>query len=225
MIPGIDVSHWQREIDWKLVKQSGMRFAFYKATEFPLGKTEIWVDPSLTDNAAGTAENRIHGAPYHFFRTHIPGYVQAKGFLHVIKDLPFSLAPVLDLEVSGKHGRNLCPMVLEFLQTVESALHVKPLIYTSGSFWREYMIYDTIDNVLPFSGYPLWLAQWGFYMPRPVYPFPMAKFWQYSETGRVPGIITNVDLDYFMGDEIGILPYMCLNRYTDKTPPLARLDS
>jgi len=35
MIPGIDVSHWQKTIDWKKVKKSGVRFAFFKATEFP----------------------------------------------------------------------------------------------------------------------------------------------------------------------------------------------
>ena len=29
MIPGIDISHRQNEIDWPLVKKAGIRFAFY----------------------------------------------------------------------------------------------------------------------------------------------------------------------------------------------------
>ena len=219
MIPGIDVSHWQKEIDWSLVKKSGVRFAFYKATEFPEGKTDVFIDPQLGNNAAGTASNRIHAAPYHFFRTHVPGEYQAIAFIETVRNLPFSLAPVIDLELAGMRGRPLCSEVLNFLERVEDAFRCKPIIYTSGSFWRTYMIHDKYDNVLPFTGYPLWQAQWGFTLPKPVYPFPMASFWQYSETGRIPGVITAVDLDYFMGDEIGLLPLLCLNRYTDKNTP------
>ena len=218
MIPGIDVSHWQKEIDWPLVAKSGVRFAFYKAPEFPLGKTSLFIDPQLKNNAAGTAANRIQAAPYHFFRTHVPGEYQAIAFIETVRDLPFSLAPVIDLEVAGKRGKILCTEVLNFLLRVEDAFKVKPIIYTSGSFWREYMIHDSYNNVLPFAGYPLWLAQWGFTWPRPVYPFPMANFWQYSETGRVPGVITACDLDYFMADDIGLLPYFCLNRFDQQKP-------
>lgn len=225
MIPGIDVSHWQREIDWKLVKKAGVRFAFYKATEFPPGSTELLVDVELKNNAAGTAENRIQSAPYHFYRTHIPPITQAFAFLDTIKDLPFTLAPVLDLELAGKRGKPLCDDVLQFLQAVEDELKTKMIIYTSGSFWRTYMIHDKFTNVLPFAGYPLWQAQWGWTMPKPVYPFPMASFWQYSETGRIPGIITHVDLNYFMGGDLELLPLFCLNRVRNFTPKLARLDT
>ena len=66
MLFGIDVSHG-KEVDWTLVKRAGVRFAFYKATEFPPDRTESSIDPHLGNNAAGTAANRIHGAPYHLF--------------------------------------------------------------------------------------------------------------------------------------------------------------
>jgi len=211
MIPGIDVSHWQKEIDWKEVKKSGIRFAFYKATEFVPGSTELYVDAELFHNAAGTAENRIHAGPYHFYRTHIPALTQAFAFLDTIKSLPFNLRPVLDLELAGKHGKPLCDDVLIFCEAVEDSLGVKPLIYSSGGFWRSYMIYGHFSNVACFTGYPLWLAQWGFYMPKPLYPFTGPAFWQYSQTGRIPGIVTHVDLDWFMGGEIEILPYLYSN--------------
>jgi len=226
MIPGIDVSHWQKEIDWKAVKASGIRFAFYKATEFPPKKTEIFIDPQLANNARGTFENKIHSAPYHFYRTHVPPTTQAFGFLEVIKDLTFNLPPVLDLELSGKHGLSLCEDVQKFCVTVESVLGVVPIIYTSGGFWRSYMRYNHFSNVTRFSGYPLWLAQWGFTMPKPLYPFAMAKFWQYSQTGRVPGVITHVDLDYFMGGEMELVSYLKWHRPDPKEiSKLWRLDS
>jgi lysozyme len=206
MIPGIDVSHWQKEIDWQAVKGAGIRFAFYKATEFPPKKTKLFIDPQLHNNARGTAENKIHSAPYHFYRTHIPPAAQAHAFVDTIKNYKFNLPPVLDLELSGKHGLSLCEDVQLFCVAVEDALGVVPIIYTSGGFWRSYMRYNHFSNVTRFSGYPLWLAQWGFTMPKPLYPFAMAKFWQYSQVGRVPGIITHVDLDYFMGGEMELLP-------------------
>ena len=42
MIPGIDVSHWQGDIDWLKVAQCGVKFAFIKATEFPDKKTTVY---------------------------------------------------------------------------------------------------------------------------------------------------------------------------------------
>jgi len=209
MKPGIDVSHWQREIDWKLVKKSGVHFAFFKATEFPPGKTELYIDPELYRNAAGTSENNIQSAPYHFYRTHIPPLTQAFAFLDTIKDLPFTLRPVLDLELAGKHGAPLCSDVLQFLEAVQDQIGVSPIIYTSGGFWRSYMIYGKFENVLPFSGYHLWLAQWGFTMPKPLYPFSMPDFWQFSQTGRIPGVITHVDLNYFMGGDMSLIYLQC----------------
>jgi lysozyme len=32
-VEGIDVSHWQGDVDWHAVKKSGRKFAFAKATE------------------------------------------------------------------------------------------------------------------------------------------------------------------------------------------------
>ncbi|MDO9546627.1 MAG: glycoside hydrolase family 25 protein [Pelolinea sp.] len=208
MIPGIDVSHWQKEIDWRAVKNSGVRFAFYKASEFWPGQTKITPDPQLLNNARGTAENRIHAAPYHFYRTHIPPITQAFAFLDLIKDLTYSLPPVIDLELAGKRGLSLCEDVQHFCVAIEAELGVLPIIYTSGGFWRSYMILDKFDNVLRFAGYPFWLAQWGFTMPKPVYPFAACSFWQYSQTGRIPGVITHVDLNYFMGGEIELLQFI-----------------
>ena len=200
MKPGIDVSHWQSEIDWPQVKAAGIEFCFYKATEYPLGGTDIYVDDNLELNAQGCADNDIYSAPYHFYRTHVDPEVQAAGFMGVVRDLPFSLRPVIDLEVAGKKGAELCADVKAFCDVIENELKVKPIIYTSGSFWRSYMIETAYANVLDFVGYPLWIAQWTLYWPSPLYPFAGFDFWQFTDSGRVPGIKTLVDLDRFNGD-------------------------
>ena len=90
------------------------------------------------------------------------------------------------------------------------------------------MLYNKYENVERFAGYPLWLAQWGFAMPKPLYPFSGANFWQYSQTGRMPGVITHVDLNWFLGGELELLPFLYLNRRTsdlDKTKMESRLDT
>jgi lysozyme len=211
MKPGIDVSHWQSDIDWPQVKAAGVVFCFYKATEYPLGKTQVYVDDRLEANAKGCSENGIYHAPYHFYRTHIKPEVQAAGFLNVIRSLPFNMRPVLDLEVAGKSGAALCADVKVFCDTIESELKVKPIIYSSGGFWRSFMIKDKYANVLPFVGYPLWIAQWTLYWPSPLYPFAGWNFWQHSETGRMPGVKTLVDLDWFNGDSLDFMKFVYPN--------------
>jgi lysozyme len=231
MIPGINISHLQKDIDWPTLKQAGFRFAFYAATHYPIGKSDLVIDPQLTANAAGTASHRIHAGPIHTFSTHVPGNIQAAEFINSVRDLPFSLAPVVSLRANppalvrrahaARCTTNLvvcgCPpdaeQLLAFLLRVELAFKCKPIIFTSARLWRG------MGDISPFIGYPLWLSQRGFTLPKPLFPFPMASFWQFSESGRVPGMIPPCGLDYFMGDEIGLLPFLCLNRYNDKKFP------
>ena len=106
MIPGIDVSHWQREIDWSEVKRSGVKFAFLKATEFPDKRTSLFVDGEMRKNIEGASDNGIFWGAYHFFRTHIDPVIQAKVYCETVGDFN-SLPPVLDLEVAGSKGERL----------------------------------------------------------------------------------------------------------------------
>ena len=66
MIPGIDVSHWQGEIDWAAVKRSGVKFAFIKASEFPDKRNSLFVDNRLKENVVGAKTNGILWSAYHF---------------------------------------------------------------------------------------------------------------------------------------------------------------
>ena len=84
MIPGIDVSHWQGTIDWEKVAQSGVKFTFIKATEFPLKKITVHVDTNLTNNIKGAMQNGILYGMYHFYRTHIDPVIQAQAFCQTV---------------------------------------------------------------------------------------------------------------------------------------------
>ncbi len=200
MIPGIDVSHWQHEIDWAEVRRSGVKFAFIKATEFPDKQTALFVDNKFRQNLKGAKSNGLYWGAYHFFRTHIDPVLQAQKFCKTVGEFS-SLPPVVDLEVAGSRGERLNHKVRLFLDEVEKITLRRPIIYTSGGFWRSYMASEKLAHTNWAAEYPLWMAQYTTLWPNPIYPWPAWDFWQYSDKGRLPGILTDVDLNWFAGSE------------------------
>lgn len=198
MIPGIDVSHWQQEIDWSEVKRSGVHFAFIKATEIPDKRTALHIDARLHENIQGAQDNAIHWSAYHFFRTHIDPVVQAKLFCETVGEFS-SLPPVIDLEVTGTRGERLNYKVRLFLDEVEKVTGRKPIIYTSGGFWRSYMCFEKRSHSDWAREYPLWAAQYTSLWPTALYPWAGWDFWQYTDKGKIPGIMTPVDMNWFNG--------------------------
>ena len=195
-IEGIDVSKWQGVIDWSTVAAAGKRFAIAKATE-GIG----YEDPSYDRNKAGAQANGLAFGAYHFAR---PGtgndpVREADWFLDRAGYQRGMLIPALDLEATGGLGPTaLTGWVKAWLGRVYGRLGVKPMIYTSPSFWRNNMN-DTswfADN-----GYGiLWVAHWKVATPS----VPASNwggrswtFWQYSSEGHVPGIEGRVDLNRY----------------------------
>lgn len=204
MVPGIDVSHWQGEIDWSGVKSSGVRFAFIKATEFPDKRTKLYVDVRLYENVKGASENGIHWGAYHFFRTHIDAVIQAQAFVETVGKFT-SLPPVLDLEAAGSKGEKLIYKVRQFLDEVQRLSGRAPIIYTSPGFWRGYMMLDNRTQLDWARPYPLWLAHYTSLWPSPLYPWAHWDFWQYTDHGLLPGIKTHVDMNWFMSTEAELI--------------------
>ena len=198
MIPGIDVSHWQREIDWGEVKRSGVKFAFIKATEFPDKRTSLFVDGEMRKNILAASANGLLWSAYHFFRTHIDPVIQAKVFCETVGEFN-SLPPVLDLEAAGSKGERLNYKVRQFLDETERITNRRPIIYSSGGFWRSYLAYEKRAHTDWARAYPLWIAQYTNLWPTPLYPWAGWEFWQYSDKGKIPGVVTHVDLNWFNG--------------------------
>ena len=217
MLPGIDVSHWQVEIDWSEVKRAGVKFAFIKATEFPDKRTDLFIDNLLYENLKGASENGIYWSAYHFFRTHIDPVIQAQAFVATVGEFT-CLPPVLDLEVAGSKGEKLNIKVQQFLDEVERLTNRKPIIYTSGSFWRSYMMYEKRVHSDWARVYPLWMARYTSLWPTPIYPWAGWDFWQYSDSGKIPGVKTHVDLNWFNGSETELVERFVQNG-TAYTPP------
>lgn len=194
MLNGIDTSHYQgTAIDWRKVIASGRVFAFMKCTDGVSG-----VDTAFAQNRTAALGAGLRVGAYHFYRYQQDWGPQATSF--VKNAAPFDsrlLPPVLDLEdeqgllkIGADIGRR---RALVWLQSVENASKRRPIIYTSKSFA------DTYLTDAAFSRYPLWLAAYAATDPRKAGAWKQNTFWQYSETGSVPGIKGPVDLDRFYG--------------------------
>ncbi|HEX8501432.1 MAG TPA: GH25 family lysozyme [Pyrinomonadaceae bacterium] len=187
-LTGIDVSHFQGAVNWAAVKAAGCAFAFAKATE-GAGIT----DPYFHANWAGMKAAGLLRGAYHFFRAAEPAAEQAAHFLSNVQFEPGDLPPVLDIELGdGVTGEALVGGVQTWLDAVEPAAGVTPVVYTNTPFWDEHFN----DQ---FSQYPLWIAHYG---PQPS-PLPAGwtvwTFWQYSQSLHIPGVGGPADHDYFNG--------------------------
>ena len=191
-IHGIDVSRYQKTIGWKLVKQMEVQdirigFAFMKATE---GISNL--DAQFRRNWVQAKKAGIPRGAYHFFIASKSGKAQAENFLENVDLQAGDLPPVLDIEqTNGASVTLLQQRVADWLDNVEAAYNVKPIIYTNADFYETFLAGR-------FDEYPLWVAHYK------VKDKPRIKrkwhFWQHSERGRANGISAFVDFNVFSGD-------------------------
>ena len=193
-LSGIDVSHYQGEIDWEKAKGQGVDFAFIKATE---GSSHV--DSQFAISWQQAQEAGVLAGAYHFFSFDSPGATQAELYLETVGDLSGRLIPVIDAEYYG--DKKLHPPEREqitgklqtLLDILEEYYGKKPMIYTTYSFYRRYLEGG-------FEEYPLWIRN--VYYP----PFDIGRpwqFWQYSDRGESPGIGGQekyADWNVFCGD-------------------------
>lgn len=198
LLQGIDVSHHQGTVDWSAVANAGVLFAFAKATE-----GDSFVDSQFVANWAGMKNAGIIRGAYHFFHPAKPAKAQGDKFLEVVNTLELGdLPPALDIEETPGHNEwNDLPQedrisgVLDWLSQIEQALELKPFLYTRRGFLKQYL-----GDPGPLTSFPLWIAHYT-NASQPAVPAGWDEWtlWQYSESGTVEGIASDVDLDDFNG--------------------------
>ena len=198
LLQGIDVSHYQGEVDWDSVASAGMSFTFIKATE-----GVRYVDPRFDVNQQGAKAAGLLAGAYHFFHPSVDPVAQAEHFLATAPVGRGWLPAVLDLEKSPDHGQanDIAEAARTWLEHVEQATGCRPLVYTNRSFWQTHL-----DSTL--AEFPLWYAQYAD-QPRPPENAPDWSFWQHSQRGQVPGIDGAVDMNLFSGNADQLQALIC----------------
>ena len=190
-IHGIDVSHYQGDIDWeKLANNKEARFPlhfiFMKATE---GGDHG--DDTFSQNFDQARKYGFIRGAYHYFIPKTDARKQADFFIRTVQLAKGDLPPVLDVETTGKKSdKELKTAVKTWLDRVEAHYGVKPILYTSYKFKLRYLS----DSI--FSDYPYWIAH--YYVDSVKYENKW-HFWQHTDVGNVPGIEQEVDLNVFNG--------------------------
>lgn len=198
IIFGIDVSKWQGTIDWKKVKASGVEFAFircgYTAVNNPF---RMGADPYFEQNIKNAYAAGLKIGVYYFSNATSLKEVKAElnKTLNLIKPYKhmISLPVVYDYEAFtdayrayGTSRKTVTANAKYFLDGVKSAG------YEAMYYGCPEVLNHTFD-VSKLSNYKCWLAN---YTSKTGYD-KNYSFWQYSESGRVDGIHTPVDCDFY----------------------------
>ena len=198
---GIDISHYQEEIQWDslMVLSDGARrtvrskikakdirpvsFVFIKATEGSSMK-----DRKFKHHWKEAEKRDITKGAYHFFRSSKSGEIQARHFIKTVGEIsPDDLPPVLDIETihKGCSRKTLNDRALDWLKIITEHYGRKPVIYSSASFIENNLSDEIKKN------YPIWVAHYGTDRPR----CEQWNIWQFTDQAVVYGIEGYTDLN------------------------------
>jgi lysozyme len=188
---GCDVSFWQGTMNWNTARQSGIEFAFIKATDGTGG-----VDPQFKLNWKATRELGLPRGAYHFFRTNLDPIHQATLFVETIESQGLGwgeMSLVVDVEDKGTTLKNsVQARVAGFFATAPVGMTVEQKVKTFTDYVSTHtngepvMIYSSPAYITTYfknpmwSQYPLWIAN--YVRTAPSIPVPwvpgLEKYWQ-----------------------------------------------
>ncbi len=207
---GMDVSQWQKDIDWAAAKAAGIEFAFVRVGYRGYGDAgtlnestkDIYFDQNMKNaNAAG-----IPVGIYVFSQAITPAEAveEANYILQHIGSYRISMPLIMDYEYasdSNSGGRlkkaklskdAATEVCMAFCSTIAAAGYT-PMVYANKSMLTNQLNAKTITD----NGYRIWLAH---YTKNTDYTGEF-DFWQYSSQGKVNGISGNVDMNFYYAKE------------------------
>lgn len=196
---GVDVSVHQKDIDWEKVKKAGIDFAMIRLGYRGYGTGEAGLDEKYIENVNGARAAGLDAGVY-FFSQAVnakEAVEEANLVLDSIKDLDVNYPIVFDWELIGDDDARtdnisvdvLTDCCVAFCETIKSAGYT-PMIYQN----KRTSIFKLDLNRL--KEYEFWLAE---YNEEPSYYYDFSM-WQYTSSGKVPGIEGRVDMNIAFKD-------------------------
>lgn len=188
---GIDVSKWNRNIDWEKVKESGVRFVIIRCG-YRGSKTGALVeDPYFRQNIKGATDAGLKVGVYFFTQaiTQAEAVEEASMALKLVEGYELDYPIFIDTEGSGGRADSLdtatrTAVCEAFCETIEQA-GFEAGVYASRNWY-----YNNVDDDA-LSDYIIWVAE---YRKEPLYT-GRYDLWQYTSSGQVDGIEGRVDLN------------------------------
>ena len=187
---GIDVSSYQKDIDWDAVcNDKKIRFVYVKATE---GAT--YTSPHFRYNIENARKHGLKVGSYHFLRTTSSLRSQFENFTRAVKPEEQDLVPLIDIEQRGNWTpKQIVDSLDVFIKMVSKHYNCRPMIYTMTSFYNKYLASH-------FKKYPLFIARYSESAPE-LNDGANYTLWQYTDQGTVKGIDHAVDMCRFAKDK------------------------
>lgn len=180
MLKGCDISHWNGEYfieNLFTINNENRDFVMIKATE---GKS--YIDPQFKSNANQASAYKMCMGFYHYARPENNDPTsEANFFTKVIE--PYIGKAIFALDWEGNSLKYDSDWILDWMNTVFTLTGVRPLLYTSKAYIKNY-------PEVASSNYGLWLARWA-KQTGSVQPWNTWAIWQYTNQP--------FDLDYFNG--------------------------
>ena len=215
MLKGIDVSKYQGQIDFNAVKRSGIEFVIIQAG---YGKSVSQKDPYFEQNYTRAKAAGLKVGAYWFSYAYSPDEAaeEARTCAAVIADKQFDFPVYYDLESDPKSAyfpfmtgkENCSAMVTAFCTELEKLGYFAGL-YISRSPLQTHITKDVAKR------FALWLAEYG----NKLNYSGDYGIWQRSSTGRIVGIIGDVDLDEAVIDYSSIIIKGGFNNYPKAEKP------
>lgn len=226
---GIDVSYHNGTLDWSEIKNAGVEFAILRAAYRGYGDEGTLVrDAKFAEYIRGAQAYGIPVGAYIYSQaiTTAEAVQEANYILNIVRGYSLDLPIVFDYEFAGvKTGRldsawkngelnktKMTDITLAFCNTIKSAGY-DVMVYANKTFLTKNIDHEVIEN----AGYDVWLAH---YVNQPYinkeHPEKSKEFdyqgtnytgdfkiWQYTSTGRIPGIEgKRFDCNFMYGGDI-----------------------
>lgn len=193
----LDVSRWQGSIDWDAVKRSGkIDGVMLRVLGSKGGKP--YLDPYFARNYAECARLGLPVGGYYYTCavTQRQTEEELAALKTALRGKTFQLPLAIDVE--DPRLRSLAPAKLSAL-VAEAAAQLEAwglyaMVYTYTNFA------DTALDMAALAAYDLWIADY-----RGKRPARKHGMWQYTSSGKIPGIATGVDLSVAYKDYASII--------------------
>lgn len=190
---GIDVSKWQKDIDWEAVAKSGVTFAIIRCGYRGSSTGCLVEDPYFLRNIQGAKNAGIDVGVYFFTQAvnEVEAVEEASMVVSLCRDYELDYPVFIDTESAGGNGRadqlgaaDRTAVCRAFCTTIQNAG------YQAGVYASRNWYYQRLEDE-KLQEFVLWDAE---YRDAPLYTGNYS-IWQYTSNGHIDGINTRVDLD------------------------------
>ncbi len=201
-VKGIDVSAYQGDINWPVIEEQAIDFAFIKATE-----GSSFVDEEFSDNWLEANKTSLRVGAYHFFSYDSSGKTQAENFINTVPKKNAALPPVIDVEFYGNNHKNppkrsyVEQELRTMIELLEEQYGQRVILYATQKAYNLY-----IKN--GFKDTDIWI--------RDVFTNPSLAdhrhwiFWQYTDKEKLAGYNGEekfIDMNVFHGSSLEFEAY------------------